>query len=402
LGFRFNGKFLLRYKYTKIFLSFAPLVLILFSCGQKATEPEIKWRFTDAPFLASPAIGPDGTIYAFSERDTLYAFNQNGTIKWRLGLPDTIFYHPSNIFIAPVIAPDGTIYLFAADGYLYSINPSGSINWRFPIKPTFPTFCGTPALGSDGSIYVYAPESLYALSPSGTLNWTVYVGGGSCITFPAVSADGTIYIGADRDLIALNPDGTGKWSADMAPSIYTADRLAIGSDGTVYIFGTGDDDAGNLLAFSDEGIPRWASTLLDSDCVNIGTPVIGTDGTIYLGIATSSARGWLYAVSPSGQLRWKKETTTFLQNAYDLAIDSEGTIYYVEGAINPDGTPKWRYPIGATVNSIGSPAIGADGTIYVASGTGFFAFNGSSSGLANSSWPRSRHDNRNSGNLLSH
>ncbi len=389
-------------RYIKTLVGLATLCLILFSCRRKTTEPEIKWRFTDAPFLAPPAIGPDGTIYGFSENDTLYAFNQNGTVKWRLGLPDTIFYYPSNIFIAPVIAQNGTIYLFAADGYLYSINPVGSINWRFPIKPTFPTLCGTPALGADGSIYIYAPESLYALSPTGTLNWAVDVGGGSCITFPAVGTNGTIYIGADRDLIALNPDGSLKWSVDMSPLIHSSDRLAIGSDGTVYIFGTGSNDEGNLLAFNDDGSLHWTCTLADSDCINIGTPVIGADGTIYLGTATSSARGWLYAVSSSGQLRWKKETVGFLQNAYDLTIDSEGTIYYVEGAINPDGTLKWRYPIGETaVNSVGSPAIGADGTIYVACGTGFFAFNGSSSGLANSSWPRSRHDNRNSGNLLS-
>jgi len=390
-------------KYIKVVSGFAALFAILLSCGDQGKEPEIRWRFTSAAFLAAPAIGPDGTIYAFSEKDTLYAFNQDGAIRWRLGLPDTIFYHPSNLFIAPVIAADGTIYLFAADGYLYSINPAGSINWRFPIKTTFPTICGTPALGADNRIYVYAPESLYALSPSGTLDWAVYVGGGSCITFPAVGADGTIYIGADRDLIALNPDGTWKWSVDMAPLIYTDDRLAIGSDGTVYIFGTGENDAGNLLAFSADGNLRWTCTLADTDCINIGTPVLGTDGTIYLGNATSSARGWLYAVSPAGQVRWQKQTTSLVQNAYDLAIDSEGTIYCVEGAFSSaDGSLKWHYPIGTTVvTSVGAPAIGDDGTIYVASGTGFFAFNGTASGLANSAWPRSRHDNRNSGNVLS-
>ncbi|MEO0070037.1 MAG: PQQ-binding-like beta-propeller repeat protein [candidate division WOR-3 bacterium] len=387
-------------RYIKL-IGFSALFALIISCGDQGKEPEIRWKFTSAAFLSSPAIGPDNTIYAFSENDTLYAFNQDGSVKWRLGLPDTIWYHPSNILISPVVAQDNTIYLFAVDGCLYSINSGGSINWRLPIKPTFPTIYGTPALGANGTIYVYAPESLYAVSPAGVIDWVVEVGGGSCITFPAVGADGTIYIGADRDLIALNPDGSVKWSFDMAPAISTIDRLAIGADRTVYVFGTGIDDAGNLLAFSDDGSLRWTCTLEDSDCISIGTPVIGIDGTVYLGSATSSARGWLYAVSPSGEVRWKKQSTSLVQEAYDLAIDSEGTIYGVEGAFTPDGNLKWRYPIGTTVvNSLGAPAIGSDGTVYIGCGTGLFAFNTSAAGLAQSSWPRSRHDNRNSGNVL--
>ena len=381
----------------------AALFLTVLACGKKETEPRIKWQFIGAAFMSSPALGADGTVYAFSERDTLYAFNPDGTVKWRLGLPDTVFYHPSNIFITPVVASNGTIYIFAADGNLYAINPNGTVNWRFPIKTDFPTICGTPALGADGTIYVYAPESLYALSPAGTINWVSYVGGGSCITFPAVAGDGIIYIGADRDLVALNPDGGVKWVADMAPLIQTADRIALGPDGTVYVFGTGQNDAGNLLAFRDDGSLRWACTLVDSDCINVGTPVLGTDGTIYLGSATSSARGGLYAVSPAGQVRWQKNTSSLVQEAYDMAIDTEGTIYCVEGAFDADGNLKWRYPFGSVpVISPGAPAIGADGTVYIASTTGLFAFEGNASGLANSSWPRSRHDNRNTGNALNH
>ncbi|MGQ9707700.1 MAG: outer membrane protein assembly factor BamB family protein [bacterium] len=388
--------------YIKAVSIVAAAITLFLSCDRTGTETEIKWRFTGAAFLNSPAIGGDGTIYAFSENDTLYAFDQNGSVKWRLGLPDTIFYHPSNVLISPVIAPDGTIYLFPADGNLYSLSPAGSIRWQFPVKTTFPTICGTPALGPDGTIYVYAPESLYAISPSGTLDWVVYVGGGSCITFPAVGGDGAVYIGADRHLIALNPDGSLKWSADMAPLIYTIDRIALGADGTIYIFGIGMNDAGNLIAFSEDGIQRWICTLMDSGCVSMGTPVISADGAIYQGVATDLFGGWLGAVSPSGELRWKKPTSSLTQEAFDLTIDSDGTIYCVEGAFNSEGILKWRYPFEPTVvNSPGAPAIGSDGTIYLACGNGLFAFKGTASGLANSSWPRARHDNRNSGCVMS-
>ncbi len=383
-------------------MSFIWLLCLSFVLCKKDEDTgigDIKWQFKNTGFLNSPALGSDGTIYAFGENDTLYAFNSDGSVKWCYGIPDTIWYQPSNIFVSPVIAQDGTIYLFAVDGNLYAINSDGRLKWKKAVRTSFPTVCGTPALSATGVIYVYAPESLLAISPSGNIEWSAYVGGGSCITFPVVGKDGTIYIGADHDLLALNQDGSFKWSADMSPAIYTADRLALGQDGTVYVFGTGNNDAGNLLAYDKDGNFQWIYTLVDSDCVNVGTPVIGTDGTIYTGVATGSMKGWLCAVSPVGELKWKKESVGLVQQAYDLAIDDEGIIYTVDGAYKSDGTIDWSYPNSPVpVIAPGSPAIGSDGTIYLCSTTGLFAFEGASSGLANSAWPRSRHDHHNSGN----
>ncbi|MEO0099115.1 MAG: PQQ-binding-like beta-propeller repeat protein [candidate division WOR-3 bacterium] len=389
-------------KYTKTIIYFIWVLCLTFVTCKKdegTGSREIKWQFTGVSFLNSPALGSDGTIYAFGDNDTLYALNPDGSVKWRYGIPDTIWYHPSNIFVSPVIAPDGTIYLFAVDGNLYSLGNNGNLKWKKAIGTSFPTIYGTPALSATGIIYVYAPESLLAISPLGSTEWAAYVGGGSCITFPVVGKDGTIYIGADCDLVALNQEGSLKWLVDMSPAIYTADRLAIGGDNTVYVFGTGNNDAGNLLAYDKDGNFQWMCTLIDSDCVSIGTPVIGTDGTIYVGVATSSTEGWLCAVGPGGELRWKKESAGLLQQAYDLAIDDKGIIYTVDGAYKSDGTLDWRYPVSPVpIIATGSPAIGSDGTIYLCSTTGLFALKGTSSGLANSPWPRSRHDRRNSGN----
>ena len=64
-------------------------------------------------------------------------------------------------------------------------------------------------------------------------------------------------------------------------------------------------------------------------------------------------------------------------------------------AINPDGSLKWRYQTGYRVNS--SPAVATDGTVYVGSLNGcLYAIHGDSP-LANSAWPKFRHDNQNTG-----
>jgi len=60
------------------------------------------------------------------------------------------------------------------------------------------------------------------------------------------------------------------------------------------------------------------------------------------------------------------------------------------------GTLKWKYRTGNKVWS--SPAIGSDGTIYVGSKDWhLYAINGSSGGLADTSWPMFHHDVRHSG-----
>jgi L-alanine-DL-glutamate epimerase-like enolase superfamily enzyme len=87
---------------------------------------------------------------------------------------------------------------------------------------------------------------------------------------------------------------------------------------------------------------------------------------------------------------------------------ADGAIYVGVGghlyAINPNGSLKWRYDtIWSWVRSC--PAIISDGTIYVVTSddgyppSGFYAVYSDSPGLANSSWPRFRQNNQNTGRV---
>jgi outer membrane protein assembly factor BamB len=170
--------------------------------------------------------------------------------------------------------------------------------------------------------------------------------------------------------------------------------MAIGSDGTIYVPLHGTK---KLQALNPDGTKKWHYEFPEAS----GIPSIGSDGTIYA--ATASIEG-LHALTSSGELKW----TAGQCLAPDVAIASDGTIYFcgydpASGqrqdnyiAVNPDGSTKWTLSIPAEV---GSPAIGSDGTIYVTGGChpGVLTAVYGSAPLASSPWPRSRHDNRNTG-----
>jgi len=173
---------------------------------------------------SSPAIGPDGTIYAGSDDHYLWAINVNSTIRWRFQTSDWIYS-------SPAIGSDGTIYVGSHDYNLYAINPNGTLKWSYP---TGNIVLSSPAIGSDGTIYVGSNDhNLYAINPDGSLKWT-FPTGSVVNSSPAIGADGTIYVGSyDNNLYAINPVGTLKWSYPTNDFIFSSP--AIGNGGMIRI-----------------------------------------------------------------------------------------------------------------------------------------------------------------------
>ncbi|MBN2466233.1 PQQ-like beta-propeller repeat protein, partial [candidate division WOR-3 bacterium] len=113
-------------------------------------------------------------------------------------------------YSSPAIGSDGTIYVGSQDDYLYAANPDGTLKWRYL---TGGVVRSSPAVAPDGTIYFGSYDNrLYALNPSGTLKWS-YVTGGNVSSSPAIAADGTIIFGSsDNHIYALNADSTLRWS----------------------------------------------------------------------------------------------------------------------------------------------------------------------------------------------
>ena len=156
--------------------------------------PIERWRFVaGGEVRSSPAIGADGTIYAWSDDGRLYAISRHGSLKWS-------FLTGGAVKSSPAVGDDGTIYVGSLDGNLYAIGPNGTESW------TFPTGSGvhaSPVIGPGGTIYINSASLLYAVNPDGTENWAFSIGQslfsspaiGPDGSSPAIGPDGTIYVG---------------------------------------------------------------------------------------------------------------------------------------------------------------------------------------------------------------
>jgi outer membrane protein assembly factor BamB len=359
----------------------------------------LKWRYHTSDYReiqSSPAIGLDGTIYFGSLNDTLYALNPNGTLKW-------CYSTNRDIYSSPAIGSDGTIYFGSYDHYLYALNPDGSLKWRYDAGTSVHT---SPAIGSDGTIYFgqmwgeYYHGYFNALNPDGSLKWRCPT---DCDIYssPSIGLDGTIYFGTwTRDtnnyLYALEPDGSLKWrywiGAGYGSSIYSSPT--IGSDGTIYFVAYDY----HLYALNPDGTLKWSLPDSLGQFQRELSVTIASDGTIY------GSGGRFYAINPDGTVKWEYMDEYGRTASCTPSIGSDGTIYFGSGvgrgfglcALNPDGTVKWKYYIGQY--SIESPpAIGSDGTIYFGCSDGYFYAIQGSGQLADTPWPKFRHDSKNTG-----
>lgn len=244
---------------------------------------------TDGGVSASPTIGANGNIYVGSEDGCMYNFqNYEGALEvvWAA----CTYYVPSE-FSSPVsyssvaFSPSGAVLYFGSqDSYLFAVEASsGSLVWGYP---TGDTILSSPAVGSDGTVYVGSFDNCtYAIWPSGSLKWKFRTGG-NVVASPAIGADGTVYIGSqDHNFYALHPaTGSVVWLYGMGGQIQSS--AAIDSQGILYVGSEND----YLYALTSTGSVKWT---LDTGGMTVSSPVIGADGTLYVG----SDEYYLYALA---------------------------------------------------------------------------------------------------------
>jgi outer membrane protein assembly factor BamB len=117
-------------------------------------------------------------------------------------------------FYSPAIGSDGTIYVCTLQ-YLYAIAPQEVLKHRYSAEPKMPRATrrslkkvlkwefvakgpihSSPAIGSDGTVYIGSSDSyVYAINPNGSLKWKLKIGEGT-ESSPAIGLDGTLYIGS--------------------------------------------------------------------------------------------------------------------------------------------------------------------------------------------------------------
>jgi outer membrane protein assembly factor BamB len=303
--------------------------------------------------------------------------------------PEYIYFGTyAGIYGTPALGTDGTVYVASENGKLLALNPTnGVVKWTYSIVSADGLYA-SPAVGVDGTIYfgVY-DANFYAINPNGSRKW-VYRAGATIFASPAIGLDGTIFFGADDGkLYALKDNGatgTARWIFTTGTNAITA-APAIGSDGSIYI-GVGSIFNPKLYSVSTNGTTNWIFT---TGSRVRSSPAIGADGTIYFGCDDKR----LYALNPNGTKKWD-----FLAGGAvgsSPAVTADGTVLFGcdDGklyALDANGKLLWTFATGDYI--FASPAIGPDGTIYIASADGALYVLRGCRPPANTPWPMYRYN----------
>jgi len=375
----------------------------------------VSWKFkTGSGIESSPVIDREGTIYFGTTDCEVYAISKQGDLKWKtkIGTPQIKGYGGSREYTCipgtASIDSNGNIYITTRDQKIVALDSEGNVLWEFIINLT-PDQFGSPAIGSDGTIYVLGspPEDgykedyqifggyddteyikdnpplggLYALNPDGTQKWHYEVNY-RMFNSPALDKNGLIYIAVstdynERKLIVLNQDGNVARKIILPMEVESSPAIA--DDGTVYIGSFDQDETGaGLFSIGEEEV-NWHYTVGQKEIFT--TPAINSDGTVYIGSMVNK----IFAINSDGTEKWSLDVGGTIESS--ISIGADGTIYFgVNGvaedkpniyAINPDGTVKWDYSTEMLASIMGTPAIGSDGTVYVAAWDGnLYAFGG--------------------------
>jgi outer membrane protein assembly factor BamB len=99
---------------------------------------------------------------------------------------------------SPMVGSDGTIYVGANNSIFYAVSPDGQLEWLFEAQHEIAGIWSTAALSADGSTLYFGANKggIYALNRiDGSLRWQ-YPIVGSIYSSPALDATDTLYTGS--------------------------------------------------------------------------------------------------------------------------------------------------------------------------------------------------------------
>jgi outer membrane protein assembly factor BamB len=328
-------------------------------------DPTAHWRATvDLGTALRVAVGPDGPVVA-REDGLVRAYDTEGRVRWERR-------HDGGFVAAPVVADDGTVVLPGFEGDVVARNPDGSERWRVgtPESLFTPNLNDATPLRVAGDTVVLAhPHGrVYARSlDDGTERWTA-----ETVRRPhrPQVADGAVVLtGSQRDpetpvTVALSlADGSERWRREER------DTPKVGAgvhDGAVVV---GDISGGVVAREAADGSERWRVTLPDEPWVS--TIPRRFAGRVWVG----TLRAGLFATDGETVERFDVDVgpTPAVGDALYVATDADGVAgrYRSEvAALDGDGAERWR-------RTVRGPPVGhlraRDGRVWVGTGTGVVA-----------------------------
>ena len=317
-----------------------------------------KWMFDEAPWMRhEPAIDDNGNLYLTSFStwgEYLHILDSEGNVLLTKEI--------DGISRTPAIGSDGTIYAGSIENKLYAIDSGGEELWNFEASYDYLT---SPILDDNDVIYFGCRNfydndqgKVYAIYPDGTEKWNFTPNGG-IYDPPAISKDGNVYFGSSTGFTfyALNSEGEELWT------FYTGSNIqgspAVSNDGSIFF-----NSREYIYALDSEGNEKWNYKI----GTNYGTPAISNDGIVY----THNYYGFVYAFNQNdGAEEWKINIGGHILDCSPV-IDKNGIIYvgsYTSSdnanlfSLNPDGSERWKFPMKGDIGV--SPVISSDGTVYI-------------------------------------
>lgn len=315
----------------------------------------LNWVFTGAKdwIAAAPTVGADGTIYAPSWDNVLYALDgETGTLEWSY---ETGGYLDTSV----ATGPDGTLYLASTDTLLYALNPDGTEKWIATDVENFSSITGSPVLSRDGTTVYFGNEegTFFAVdAATGAPLWSFDIrtvhppeseSSPLSITAPAaVGNDGSLFFTSENNVLyALTQEGTFRWSYKAAAKIRSAPVLANGE--TIH-FAAQD---GYLYTLDTTGYQLWETFVGD---VFYCTPALDAEGNIILGAYAGSeaigAASSFVSVSSEGDILWQTVIAGYQDASPNIAPDGsiylgahDGYLYKLEGSAPPMNGEWPRY-----------------------------------------------------------
>ncbi|MFY9234066.1 MAG: PQQ-binding-like beta-propeller repeat protein [Fimbriimonadaceae bacterium] len=340
-------------------------------------QPQLKWMLdVGGPVVSSPVIGQNGMIVlgpvlqdGLKPSYDILGISPTGSVAWRVKTPfvDGEFQQ----IATPAIGPMGTVYVGTPEGAFYAIQPDGKISWKYSAEnPVLQHAVVSPK----GRIFVGIDGFLTAFSPGGQVLWrrslgTPRLGGG-----PSLGRDGTVYAiygeeGIGSKLKAFSQAGVELWSRDIDLYFWPLAPPTIGPDGTIYTA------AQSIFAFNPDGSQKWISQPTFG-MQNIGSIAVDRSNNLYY-----SAYVYLWKLNPSGTVVWQKTLTGdgfSLGGSYSsILVDRNGNLFTGLGTgkrwaipyekqflvLNNAGAQIGSFPL-PEISGMSAPALASDGTLY--------------------------------------
>ena len=301
-----------------------------------------------------PVLDADGNIYIANNEGTVFRFSRDGDLlnNWPYGFmyestpalsSETNVYIGNMLGIGPFFAfqPEGgtnwTTYLGATIKSSAAISSNrtvtvgsglgvftmdvdtGSVLWSNAPPPST-NFYGSPAIGSDGSIYIGSVNGImYGFNSDGTVKWERDGMAGQCHSSPVIATNDVIYFVAGRVLYAIQgSDGTRHGTNVLGgEALGLAPTPVLGQNGTIFAVG-----GTNLFALRRDNLldpskftTNWHYRLNGAGSAavlkNGSSPLLGLDGTVYF--AYSNKLIAVFGVETMGSTPWPTVHHDFLR-----------------------------------------------------------------------------------------